>query len=78
MPDSVAQTSVVLQAFDSRSAVALQRLKQAGCFLTTAQSAAFMLMQTADHENFKAVSKLTVEHVKLPNEFNEAAKEGRL
>jgi nicotinamidase-related amidase len=54
--------------------IALQRMSQAGAFLTTAQSAAFMLMQTADHENFKAVSKLTVEHMKLENEFNEALK----
>ncbi len=47
-------------------------MSQAGAFLTTAQSVAFMLMQTADHENFKTVSKLTVEHMKLRNEFNEA------
>lgn len=51
--------------------IALQRMSQAGAFVTTAQSAAFMLMQTAEHENFKTVSKLTVEHMKLPNEFNE-------
>jgi nicotinamidase-related amidase len=50
--------------------IALQRMQQAGAFLTTAQSAAFMLMQSADHPNFKAVSKLTVEHMKLPNAFN--------
>ena len=31
-----------------------------------------LLMQSADHSNFKTVSKLTVEHMKLPNEFNEA------
>ena len=54
--------------------VALQRLQSAGAFLTTAQSAAFMLMGSADHPNFKTVSKLTVEHMKLPNEFNEALK----
>jgi len=54
--------------------VALERMSQAGAFLTTAQSAAFMLMRSADHENFKAVSKLTVEHMKLENEFNEALK----
>ena len=53
--------------------VALQRLQQSGAFLTTAQSAAFMLMQSADHENFKTVSKLTVEHMKHDNEFNAAA-----
>ena len=50
--------------------MALKRLEQAGAFLTTAQSAAFMLMESAEHPNFKAVSKLTVEHMKLPNEFN--------
>ena len=54
--------------------IALQRMVQAGAYLTTAQSAAFMLMKTADHENFKTVSKLTVEHMKLVNEFNEALK----
>lgn len=54
--------------------IALQRMSQAGAWLTTAQSAAFMLMQSADHPNFKAVSKLTVEHMKLPNEFNELEK----
>ena len=54
--------------------IALQRMSQAGAFLTTAQSAAFMLMQSADNENFKTVSKLTVEHMKLENEFNEALK----
>jgi nicotinamidase-related amidase len=52
--------------------VALDRVQQAGAYLTTAQSAAFMLMGGADHPNFKAVSKLTVEHMKLPNEFNDA------
>jgi nicotinamidase-related amidase len=60
------------QPFDRE--VALQRMQQAGAFLTTAQSAAFMLMKSADHENFKAVSKLTVEHMKLKNEFDEALK----
>lgn len=56
------------QPFDRE--VSLQRMANAGAFLTTAQSLAFMLMQTADHPNFKAVSKLTVDHMKLPNEFN--------
>jgi len=46
----------------------------AGAYLTTAQSAAFMLMRSADHPHFKSVSKLTVEHMKLPNAFNEAAR----
>lgn len=50
--------------------IALQRMQQAGAFLTTAQSAAFMLMQSADHPKFKAFSQLTVEHMKKPNEFN--------
>lgn len=51
--------------------IALKRLEKAGVYLTTAQSAAFMLLQTADHPNFKEVSKLTVEHMKLKNEFND-------
>ena len=51
--------------------IALQRLQSAGVYLTTAQSAAFMLMETAEHRNFKAVSKLTVDHMKLKNQFNE-------
>ena len=50
--------------------VAIQRMQSAGAFVTTAQSAAFMLMQSAEHPNFKTVSKLTVEHMKLTNEFN--------
>jgi nicotinamidase-related amidase len=57
------------QPFDRQAA--LIRLQQAGAYLTTAQSAAFMLMQAADHPNFKTVSKLTVEHMKLPNAFND-------
>lgn len=58
------------QSYDRE--IALERMRQAGAFVTTAQSAAFMLMRSADHENFKTVSKLTVEHMKLHNEFNEA------
>lgn len=58
------------QSYDRE--IAVQRMSQAGAFVTTAQSAAFMLMRSAEHEHFKAVSKLTVEHMKLPNEFNEA------
>ena len=51
-------------------AIALQRMHDAGAILTTAQSIIFEIMQTAEHENFDTVSKLTVEHLKLPNEFN--------
>jgi len=60
------------QPFDRE--IALQRMSQAGAYLTTAQSAAFMLMKSANHPNFKTVSKLTVNHMKLPNEFNDALK----
>lgn len=62
------------QPFDRE--IALQRMSQAGAYLTTAQSAAFMLMKSANHPNFKTVSKLTVNHMKLPNEFNDALKSG--
>ena len=67
---SCVSINVILSQKDRE--IALTRMSQAGAFLTTAQSAAFMLMQTADHENFKTVSKLTVDHMKLRNEFNEA------
>jgi nicotinamidase-related amidase len=50
--------------------IALDRMKQCGAYLTTAQSAAFMLMQSATHPNFKTISELTVDHMKLKNEFN--------
>jgi nicotinamidase-related amidase len=51
--------------------MALQRMQQAGAFVTTAQSAAFMWMQTADHPQFKAFRQLTMEHMKKRNEFND-------
>jgi Isochorismatase family len=65
---------IICDAVSSQQAsdrlVALRRLEKAGAYLTTAQSAAFMLLQSADHECFKQVSKLTVEHMKKVNEFN--------
>jgi nicotinamidase-related amidase len=57
------------QSYDRE--IALKRMENAGAYITTAQSLAFMLMESADHENFKAVSKLTVEHMKKPNQFND-------
>lgn len=51
--------------------VALRRLESCGAYLTTAQSAAFMLMGGAEHPNFRAVSKLVKEHMDAKNEFNE-------
>lgn len=51
--------------------VALQRLDKCdGIYLTTAQSAAFMLLQSADHPKFKTVSRLVKEHMALKNEFH--------
>lgn len=68
------QVHVICDGVSSQQAsdriVALRRLEKAGAYLTTAQSAAFMLLQSADHECFKQVSKLTVEHMKKVNEFN--------
>lgn len=57
------------QSYDRE--MALRRMESCGAYLTTAQSAAFMLMGSADHPNFKAVSKLVKDHMALPNEFNE-------
>jgi nicotinamidase-related amidase len=51
--------------------IALQHMQQSGAILTTAQSLSFTLMNTAEHEQFKTISKLTVEHMKLHNEFND-------
>ena len=51
--------------------IALRRMESCGAYVTTAQSAAFMLLGSADHDNFKAVSKLVKDHMTLTNEFNE-------
>ena len=51
--------------------MALRRMESSGAWLTSAQSAAFMLLGSADHPNFKVVSKLVKEHMALKNEFNE-------
>ena len=51
--------------------IALRRMETSGAYITTAQSAAFMLLGGADHSNFKAVSKLVKDHMINTNEFNE-------
>jgi len=51
--------------------IALRRMETSGAFITTAQSAVFMLLGGADHSNFKAVSKLVKDHMINTNEFNE-------
>ena len=66
---------IIVDAVSSQSPldrqIALNRLQASGCFLTTAQSIVFMLMGTAEHPNFKEVSKLVVGQAKVRNEFNE-------
>lgn len=57
------------QSYDRE--MALRRMESCGAWVTTAQSAAFMLMGSADHSNFRAVSKLVKDHMALKNEFNE-------
>ena len=57
------------QSYDRE--MALRRMENCGAYLTTAQSAAFMLLGSAEHENFKAVSGLVKDHMVLRNEFNE-------
>jgi len=52
--------------------IALERMRQAGAYLTTAQSLTFQLLQTADHPKFKAISQLIKHHAQLENEFNVA------
>jgi len=50
-------------------AVALKRMENAGAFMTTAESALFMLMGSAEFPNFKAVSNLVKEYGKNPSEL---------
>ncbi|GMI45271.1 hypothetical protein TrCOL_g2687 [Triparma columacea] len=54
--------------------VALNRMEKCGAYLTTAQSAAFMLMQSAEHPNFKTVSKMISTHAAVNNGFHEIAR----
>lgn len=46
---------------------ALQRIEAAGGILTTAESALFMLMKSANHPNFKTISGLVKEYGKNPS-----------
>ena len=68
---------VVVDAVTSMSALdrdlALKRMERSGAFLTTSQSVAFMLMQTAEHPNFKTMSKMVAAHAKVPNAFHKNA-----
>jgi nicotinamidase-related amidase len=67
---------VVVDAVSSQSSfdreLALTRMAQSGAFLTTAQSTAFMLMGTAEHANFKEVSKMIVKQGQIENAFHSA------
>ena len=56
------------QKFDRE--IALKRMEQSGAWITTCQSAAFMLLGSADNANFKSVSKLVKDHMAVKNEFN--------
>lgn len=42
--------------------VALERMRQAGACITTAEAAALALVRGADHPNFKQVSKRLIKH----------------
>ena len=47
--------------------VALKRMEKAGAFMTTAESALFMMMGSANYPNFKAISNLVKEYGKNPS-----------
>lgn len=49
--------------------MALQKLQQSGCVMTTAQSMVFELMRSADHPDFKTISNII--KVTGPEEFKE-------
>lgn len=40
--------------------IAIDRLKQAGCIVTTHESVLFQLIKDKNHENFKEIQKLIV------------------
>ena len=50
-------------------AVALKRMENAGAFVTTAESALFMMMGSANYANFKTVSNLVKTYGKAPSEL---------
>ena len=50
----------------------MQRMESAGAYLTTSESVIFMLLQSSNHPNFRAVAGLIKEHGKLENPFNTA------
>jgi nicotinamidase-related amidase len=74
--DLIAQGKNVHVAVDAVSssrptdrAVALKRMENAGAFLTTAESALFMMMGSANFGNFKKVSGLVKDYGKKPSEL---------
>jgi nicotinamidase-related amidase len=64
---------LVLDAVSSQRphdrAVAIERMRSAGAFVTTAESLMFQLLEDSDHPDFKELSKLLKMHNQLPNEF---------
>ncbi|KAL7473082.1 hypothetical protein ACHAXS_013905 [Conticribra weissflogii] len=57
------------QSYDRK--MALKRMEQSGAWITTSQSAVFMLMGSAEHERFKSVSALVKGRMGEVNEFND-------
>ncbi len=51
-------------------AVALRRMENAGAYLTTAESLIFMMLGSAAHPHFRAISTLIKEHGAKENPFN--------
>ncbi len=66
---------IVADAVSSQSpfdrSIALERMRQSGAYITTAQSLVFMLLGSAEHPDFKTLSKMVVAHSKEGNEFHQ-------
>ncbi|CAH0514793.1 unnamed protein product [Peronospora belbahrii] len=50
--------------------IALERMRQSGAFITSVESAIFQLANDASNPEFKSISKLIKEHLKVENGFD--------
>ncbi|POM71142.1 Isochorismatase [Phytophthora palmivora] len=54
--------------------MALERMRQSGAYITSVESAIFQLANDASNPEFKSISKLIKEHLKMENGFDTGAR----